>query len=281
MIRKLLHKSALIVFLLLFLPASSYAFSVSITPEEVIPGDVVLITITDMGVSSVEGKFNKYQITFYPAIDNSLIALVPVDINAKIGAQKIVIENDGQRYESTIQVRSHKFKTIKLTLPKSKVSLSKKDGERAARERDILNNLCAIRTGRNWDGRFLPPTDTEISEVYGVKRIMNEIRTSVHRGMDYRGKKGTPVKSINSGMVVLTEDRFFGGNTVIVDHGMGLYSIYMHLSKVEVSKGDPVKKGQLVGLIGSTGRVTGPHLHMSVKLYGISINPESLYKLEL
>ena len=131
------------------------------------------------------------------------------------------------------------------------------------------------------DRKFSHPTDTETSTLFGVKRIMNEVKTSVHRGMDFRGKTGTPVKAINSGTVVLTEDLFYGGNTLIVDHGMGLYSVYMHMSKFETKKGNQVSKGDVIGLIGSSGRVTGPHLHMSVKLNGISVNPESLFDLDL
>ncbi len=114
-----------------------------------------------------------------------------------------------------------------------------------------------------------------------ARAIMNEKKTSVHKGTDFRGETGTPVKSINSGTVILTGDLFFGGNTLIVDHGMGLYSVYMHLSKFNVSDGDRVSKEQVIGFVGSSGRATGPHLHMSVKLQGVSINPESLFKLEL
>ena len=99
--------------------------------------------------------------------------------------------------------------------------------------------------------------------------------------MDFRGREGTPVKALNSGTVVFNKDLFYGGNTLIVDHGMGLYSVYMHLSKFTASKGEKVTKGQTVGLVGMSGRATGPHLHLSVKLQGVSVNPESLFKLEL
>jgi murein DD-endopeptidase MepM/ murein hydrolase activator NlpD len=135
-------------------------------------------------------------------------------------------------------------------------------------------------TEKTWNRNFIAPTDTELSEVFGVKRIMNEKKTSIHRGVDYRGKKGTPVRAINAGTVALNDDLFFGGLTLVVDHGMGLYSIYMHLSKFNVSAGDKVDKGKVVGFIGSSGRSTGPHLHMSVKLGGVSVNPESFFKLE-
>lgn len=277
-----IFKKIILLFLPIFLLSPiSDAFNLDIAPDEVIPGDVIALTIPYNGSSSVKGTFRGTDISFYPADNGRLIALLPVDINTKAGNHKITIEQEDQSKEYPINVRSHKFKTVKLSLPKKKVTLSKEDGERAVREANLLKKIWSRKNGRLWEGRFIPPTDTELSQVFGVKRIMNEVKTSIHKGTDYRGKKGTPVKSINSGTVVLTDDLFFGGNTVVVDHGMGLYSIYMHLSKFEVSKGDSVNKGQLIGLIGSTGRATGPHLHMSVKLNGISINPESLFKLKL
>ncbi|MDH4028967.1 MAG: M23 family metallopeptidase, partial [Nitrospirota bacterium] len=175
----------------------------------------------------------------------------------------------------------HKFKTIHLSLPEGKVTLSPEDQERAAREDALLNKLWPQDNTRSWDGRFTPPTDTEVATMFGVTRIMNKVKTSVHRGIDLRGKTGTPVKALNSGKVVLNDDLFFGGNTLIIDHGTGLFSVYMHLSRINVAAGESVSKGQTIGLIGMSGRATGPHLHLSVKLRGISINPESLFKLEL
>jgi len=99
--------------------------------------------------------------------------------------------------------------------------------------------------------------------------------------MDYRGQLGTPVRALNAGTVVLRDDLFFGGNTLIIDHGMGLYSIYMHLSEFQVADDEKVSKGQIIGLVGMSGRATGPHLHLGVKLEGININPEALFKLRL
>jgi murein DD-endopeptidase MepM/ murein hydrolase activator NlpD len=109
---------------------------------------------------------------------------------------------------------------------------------------------------------------------------MNEKKTSVHGGMDYKGETGTPVKAVNSGRIVLNEELFFGGNTLIIDHGMGLFSVYMHLSEFRVSKDEKVLKGQIIGLVGMSGRATGPHLHLGVKLHGTNVNPLSLFKLD-
>jgi murein DD-endopeptidase MepM/ murein hydrolase activator NlpD len=132
-----------------------------------------------------------------------------------------------------------------------------------------------------WEGKFIAPLENEISTVFGTKRVMNEKWTSVHRGMDIRGKEGEQVRASNSGKVVLSEELFYGGNTLVLDHGQGIFSVYMHLSGFNVKSGDIVSKGDAIGLVGSSGRSTGPHLHFGVKVVGINVNPVSLMKLEL
>ncbi len=275
-----LHRTLFTVFITVLLALNAHAFDVELVPDEVIPGDVFLLRV--MGAEpSAEVEFSDSKIGFYPAADNQFMALVPVDINTHPKKYAIKIRQGNKEKTVSVQVMSHKFETIKLTLPEGKVTLSPKNQKRATDEAVLLKKVWHQNTLKKWKAQFASPTGSEISTVFGVKRIMNEKKTSVHRGMDFRGKKGTPVKSINSGKVVLTEDLFYGGNTLIVDHGMGLYSIYMHLSKFNAKKGEQVKAEQVVGFIGSTGRATGPHLHMSVKLNGVSVNPESLFRLGL
>jgi murein DD-endopeptidase MepM/ murein hydrolase activator NlpD len=258
-----------------------YAFHVEVVPDNVIPGDVFLLKLRSNNPSSAEAVFRDNRVNFYPLDKNYLIALVPVDVNTPPKKYKVTIKHGEEKQIVIVTVRSHRFKTIKLTLPEEKVTLSPENQKRVAQETELLKSIWLQSNEKLWDGDFSPPIDTEISEVFGIRRIMNEKRTSVHRGMDFRGETGTPVKAINSGTVVLADELFFGGNTLIVDHGMGLYSVYMHLSKFNISEGERVSKGQIIGFVGSSGRATGPHLHLSVKLYGISINPESLFKLKL
>lgn len=263
------------------MPDVVFAFKVTVIPREVIPGDVFIIKVETDGTKSAMAEFMGSKINLYPLNENHLLAIVPVDIDITPGKYGIDITEGEDRHKTEIIVRQHEFKTIKLTLPEGKVTLSPEDEERAAREAELLNKIWPEITSPAWNGQFTSPVNSEVSTGFGVKRIMNEKKTSVHKGTDFRGETGAPVKAINSGTIVLTEDLFFGGNTLIVDHGMGLYSIYMHLSKFGVSKGEKVSKSQIIGSIGSTGRASGPHLHMSVRLNGMSINPESLFKLEL
>lgn len=269
---------ALIFTLLTF--SNAHAISIQPQPNEVVPGDVFLLKVQGDIDPDTQVEFMGHKFALYPVADALFIALLPVDINTDPDTYKISVFHGEIRHHAELHVKAHEFKTIRLALPEEKVTLSPKNQERAVREASLLKKIWMQNTEKIWDQNFITPTDTELSEEFGVKRIMNEKKTSIHRGVDYRGKKGTPVKAINAGTVALNDDLFFGGNTLVVDHGMGLYSIYMHLSKFNVSAGDKVDKGKVVGFIGSTGRSTGPHLHMSVKLGGVSVNPESFYKLE-
>jgi murein DD-endopeptidase MepM/ murein hydrolase activator NlpD len=281
LINKFTYTLALVAAFIFFSAADSYAFKVELRPAEVIPGDVFLVTVQTESTDNVSAKFLKKQIVFSSFEENTFIALVPVDINTAPDTYLLRVQQGEEEQSVYIRVRSHEFETIKLTLPEGKVTLSPENQKRAEREYLLLKKIWPKASELSWKGRFTVPLDTEISTVFGVKRIMNEKKTSVHRGTDFRGKTGTPVRAINSGTVVLSEDLFYGGNTLIVDHGMGLYSVYMHLSEFIVSKNDAVLKKQVIGFVGSSGRVTGPHLHLSVKLNGVSVNPGSLFDLDL
>ncbi|NOZ67735.1 MAG: M23 family metallopeptidase [Deferribacteres bacterium] len=281
MTRKRVYKLFSAVSFILLACINSYAVDAVVTPQEIKPGDVFLLSVEAAPASRAEAAFRGKKIPLYAGPDNRLVALVPVGIDTPPGRYDVTVKRGKGEIKIPVIVVPHKFRTIKLTLPEEKVTLSPENQKRAAREAARLKKIWPESTARAWAGQFVPPTDTEISEVFGVKRIMNEKKTSVHRGMDFRGKTGTPVRAINAGRVVLEDELFFGGNTLIIDHGTGLYSVYMHLSRFNVKEGEKVSAGQTIGFIGSSGRVTGPHLHMSVRLKGVSVNPESLFALQL
>ncbi len=281
MTRKSVYKLLSAVSFILLTCIDSYALEAVATPREVKPGDAFLLTVEAAPAPRAEAVFRGKKIPLYAAPDNRLVALVPVGIDTPPGRYDVTVKRGDGEIKAPVTVMPHRFRTIKLTLPEEKVTLSPENLKRAAREAARLKKIWPETTARVWAGRFVPPTDTEVTEVFGVKRIMNEKKTSVHRGMDFRGKTGTPVRAINSGRVVLEDELFFGGNTLIIDHGTGLYSVYMHLSRFNVKEGEEVSAGQIIGFIGSSGRVTGPHLHMSVRLSGVSVNPESLFALRL
>jgi murein DD-endopeptidase MepM/ murein hydrolase activator NlpD len=259
---------------------------VELAPKEVFPGDLFLLKIkidrsSPDSPDSPNAEFAGKMIDFYQDAADHFIALVPVDIDTSPKKYNIKVKSGKNEKIAHIRVKPYKFPTKKITLPEEQVVLSAGDLERSKREAELLESILSRNTERVWNRSFIKPTDTALSEMFGVKRIMNEKHNSVHRGVDYKGRTGTPVKAVNSGTVALKEDLFFGGNTVVIDHGMGLFSIYMHLSEFHVSAGETVSKGQLIGLVGMTGRASGPHLHFGIKLQGVNVNPESLFKLEL
>ncbi len=267
--------------ILLFTPTYALALNISVIPETVSPGDLFLVQARVHQTKSANAEFQGNKIKMHPSDHGQHIAFVPIDVNTAPGNYKVTVNNGKKDLVAIIKIESKEFKTIHLTLPEGKVTLNPENQKRANKEAVLLKKIWPVNNDKGWNGSFSKPLSTEISTEFGVKRIMNKKKTSVHRGMDFRGKKGTPVRSLNKGTVVLNQDLFYGGNTLIVDHGMGLYSVYMHLSKFKAAKGDKVAKGQTVGLVGMSGRATGPHLHLSVKLNGVSINPESLFNLEL
>ncbi|MBI5675749.1 MAG: M23 family metallopeptidase [Nitrospirae bacterium] len=228
---------------------------------------------TSLPVAVFRGK----EIKFYKLQGNEYGALMPVDINTPPDDYSIDVKSG---VSLSVKIKPYAFPTKKITLPEEKVTLSPEDSMRVEKEYLMQEEIWKYATEKSWGGGFISPTDTAVSEKFGVKRIMNEKKNSVHLGIDMKGKSGTPVKAINSGKVVMRAELFYGGNTLIIDHGMGLLSVYMHLSGFNVESGAEVAKGDVIGFVGMTGRATGPHLHMSVKLQGVSINPEALMRLE-
>jgi murein DD-endopeptidase MepM/ murein hydrolase activator NlpD len=149
--------------------------------------------------------------------------------------------------------------------------------ERIRREREIVRAaLATVTTVPLWNGAFIMPRDDATTSPYGQRRLFNSELRSRHTGLDIRGRTGEPVVAANSGRVILARDLFYSGNAVYIDHGLGIVTGYFHLSKHEVTEGQWVEKGQLIGRVGATGRVTGPHLHWGLYLQGAALDPSTL-----
>jgi murein DD-endopeptidase MepM/ murein hydrolase activator NlpD len=149
--------------------------------------------------------------------------------------------------------------------------------ERIRREREIVRAaLATVTTEPLWNGAFIMPRDDVTTSPYGQRRLFNNQLRSRHTGLDIRGRTGDPVHAANSGRVILARDLFYTGNAVYIDHGLGIVTGYFHLSKHEVTEGQWVEKGQLIGRVGATGRVTGPHLHWGLYLQGAALDPSTL-----
>ena len=170
-----------------------------------------------------------------------------------------------------------------LKLPKEKVSDF--DSPTLVRIEKEQHELAVIwpdwKTPRLWSGSFIKPLPGAWSEFFGGKRVINGEPRSPHSGIDQRGREGDPIKAINAGRVVLIANQFFTGNNVVIDHGQGIYSLYCHLSKTLVTLGQNVAKGEKIGLVGHTGRATGPHLHWGIRIASARVDPQKLLALDL
>ena len=138
--------------------------------------------------------------------------------------------------------------------------------------------MASRRLPNSGDGAFVHPTDTIITDQFGMKRLYNGQLRSYHGGMDFRAAIGTPIHASAAGRVLLAKDLFYSGGTVIIDHGYGLLTMYFHQSKIIAKKGQMIAQGDLIGLSGKTGRVTGPHLHFQVVVHGTKVNPKDLFE---
>ncbi len=196
--------------------------------------------------------------------------------DAPVKAVLVVLLPKGRKIVRELRVVQRKYKTQRIKgLPKRKVTPSPGDLKRITAESAVIRAARARYTGRAWyRGKFLWPARGRISGVYGSQRVLNGKPRRPHLGIDVAAPTGTPVIAPVAGKVSLARaDMFFTGHTIMLDHGQGVSTVYAHLSKLLVKKGQMVKRGARIGLIGATGRVTGPHLHWGVALFGTRVDP--------
>jgi murein DD-endopeptidase MepM/ murein hydrolase activator NlpD len=184
---------------------------------------------------------------------------------------------------------TRKFVIRRANYPKTQITVDRKftepspEQQKQIEEAQLIKKdyLSRVTPGREWAGRFAAPANAPISDVFGTQRVFNGKTQSSHLGLDFRVPSGTPVAAMNAGTVLLARPLYFEGNCVVLDHGQGLLTIYMHLSEFKVKEGEQVARGQEVGLSGGTGRATGPHLHVAVRWQGTYLDPAVLIKLPL
>ncbi len=257
-------------------------------PERPRQGDVVHLWVeVPPGVSIEKGTIRSRSLHFFARPDQPgrFDAVFGVDAGQKPGALEIALwlrrpaEPEREVKRVSMGVLRRDFPEERLTLPDAMVHLSAEALTRVRKERKLISALWSSDTPeRYWRGPFLQPVEGKPGSPFGARRWINGEPRSAHSGMDIKAPAGTPVKASNRGRVVLVGDFFFGGRSVFLDHGQGLYTMYMHLSKIDVAEGEIVEKGAVLGLVGSTGRATGPHLHWGVRLGGARVDPLSLLR---
>ena len=284
---------ALIVFLLAVLAAANAQAVVltegplSVTvPESVGEGQVFLVEISlENQVENVMvewmGRSTEVSMTKRGGAFKGEL-LLGAGLGAKHAPQTILVEavrpNRREMVLGKIAVTSVAFPEQRLSLPSSMVTPSKENLARIKREQERINAVLAVASPRRfWSFPFLRPVPGEVSSAFGLRRILNGQPRSPHSGIDFDAMMSDPVLAANQGRVALTGDFYFNGKSVFLDHGQGVYTMYFHLSRIDVTPGQHVERGHLIGQVGSTGRSTGPHLHFGMKILGQSVDPMPLF----
>ena len=258
---------------------------ITLSSKEITNGSLLLLQIETrkLGppVSNIRLTFQKreYPVYLHPVdpADNHF-GLIAIPFRTAPGPAKLVLSwtNAAGDHSRTIPFRivAGKYKTDELKVDSSRVNPNKKNIERAQKEARKINRIYADGSiDRLWEGDFQLPMTSDITSPFGNKRVFNGQLKSFHNGVDFRARSATPVFAANSGVVKLAESLFYSGNAVVIDHGTGIFTIYAHLSRIDVAAGRHIEKGQRLGLTGATGRVSGPHLHWGVKVNGAAVNP--------
>lgn len=247
------------------------------------PGELVRIRarLPD-DTMTVTGHVLDKPLRFYRGGPGSWHALIGIDLDTEPSVIPVVVgavTGGGLTLRSTydLVVESKEFPTRRLTVDESYVNPPAEVTERILREASRVATIFETETDHKlWSGSFARPVPGAATSSFGKRSILNGQPRSPHSGTDFQGAEGTPVKAPNTGRVVLAENLYFSGNVVILDHGWGLYSYFGHLSRIDVEEDQVVTTGQVVGAVGATGRVTGPHLHWTVRVNGARVDSLSL-----
>lgn len=275
-----------------FASAAATTWTVRTQPVKLVNGGPVLFQVkAPSKLESLTGTWIGHSLTFsYDSSTKLWFALGGVSIETKPG--KYPLELEGARTSSSTQIKlTRELFVTRAKYPQIKVRLAveKKFTEPTPEQTqqiadskkikdDYLNRVTA---DREWSGDFVAPAKAAISDVFGSQRIFNGVAQSPHQGLDFRVPTGTPVMAMNDGTVLLARNLYYEGGFVVLDHGQGFLTLYLHLSEFKVKEGDTVKRGQEIALSGGTGRATGPHLHVAVRWQGIYLDPSRLMLLSL
>lgn len=253
---------------------------VSYAPSTLQPGDVARVDVR--GATSDEritGSVLGQELAFYyDEPQQQWHALVGIDLDTKPGSYHLRISRDAGAAVTTRTVRivPKQFRVRHLRVPGGFVDPPPEALEQIAGDRAALAKAFAPVTPRRWSGPFVPPVDGQPTSNFGTRSFYNGQPRAPHAGVDFVGEPGTPIRAANHGQIVLAAPMYFTGNTIVIDYGDGLFSVFAHLSELIAKAGDTVEPTTIVGLVGATGRVTGPHLHWSVRVNGARVDPLSL-----
>ena len=262
--------------------------SVSLTPAIVVAGSPELLRISAPEAKSINGEWLDRKLEFFPSRDHrTWFALAGVDVEAPAATSTLQIHlrlanNATRDLTETIEIHPAHYRTGILTVPPRFVEPGPDELKQIAADSEIKAKVFATSADQPlWSGTFRAPVHSPPTDSFGTRRTFNGKLASIHKGMDFRAPMGTVVRAGNSGTVVLARPLYYEGNCVVIDHGLGLYTLSMHFSRIDVHEGQHVNAGDPLGLSGATGRVTGPHLHWAVRWQGAYLDPAKLLRLNL
>ena len=261
--------------------------AVTLTPSVIAAGSPVLIHLDVPGDAVIDSEWMEHKVEFFRARGGrGWYALAGADVEAPLGPStlRIVVRSGGGMRDLSriIQIHAAHYRTGSLSVAPKFVEPG--PGELKQIKADVALKAVVFSHSAAeplWAASFRAPVAAAATDSFGTRRMFNGKLASIHKGMDFRAAMGTPVHAANSGTVVLARKLYYEGNCVVIDHGLGLWTLSMHLSRIDVREGQQVAPGQLLGLSGATGRVTGPHLHWAVRWQGVYLDPAKLLRLDL
>ena len=259
---------------------------ISWQPAKLVPGSPVLFCIfPSREVRTLTAQWFGHEVAFFHDAGGWCgLAAVPVETAA--GTYQLSLRENLASGKS-VEIQK-KIKVLRALYPKIAAKVAKQFTEPSAEQLKEINadkgvkqqTFATKNPQKLWEGTFVAPVSAPISDVFGTERVFNKQVLSRHQGLDYAVSAGTPVRAINRGTILLARPLYFEGNCVIIDHGQGLLSLYLHLSEFRVKEGDEVQPNQMIALSGGSGRATGPHLHLAVRWQGIYLDPATLLKIK-
>lgn len=262
--------------------------AVLLTPAIVESGSPELIRVAAPAAAHLEGDWLSRKLEFFRGQDGSAwFALAGVDVETEPGPSSLHITATlagGTIRDLTQAVMIHPahYRTGSLTVAPKFVEPGPDEQKQIEADSQLKAKAFATSAAEPlWTGDFHAPVTAAPTDSFGTRRMFNGKLASIHKGMDFRAASGTVVRAGNSGIVVLARPLYYEGNCVIIDHGLGLFTLSMHFSRIDVKEGQHVAKGDRLGLSGATGRVTGPHMHWAVRWQGAYLDPAKLLKLDL
>lgn len=266
-----------LICLTFMLLSSVSVLAITLPQQSAVPGGVVVVPIDIATDSKPLVQYNKRQVMVLRQ-QHQWLAIVGIPLTAKIGKQILTIKSAGKTTQTSFEIADKAYPTQHIEIKdKRKVNPTNYDMKRINAEKAAINAALEYWTEGDVALNFAWPIEGRVSGLFGRRRVFNGQPRRPHSGMDIAAPTGTEIHAPANGVVRNTGDYFFNGNTVFIDHGQGLITMFCHMNKIDVKAGQAIKQGDVIGTVGMTGRVTGPHLHLGVSLNDTRVEPRLFF----